>query len=40
MSRIRKAAIEAGIDWDDRLFFEVPKSFAGAPADERRTVAA
>lgn len=40
LSRVRSFAVESGVEWDDRLFFEVPKSFAGAPADERRTVAA
>jgi transcriptional regulator with XRE-family HTH domain len=28
MARIRDAAIERGVEWDDRLFFEVPQGSA------------
>lgn len=28
MAKIREAAIERGVQWDDRLFFEVPQENA------------
>jgi transcriptional regulator with XRE-family HTH domain len=28
MARIREAAVDRGIDWDDRWFFEVPQENA------------